>query len=175
MSRNPHEPTPETRKQVYSLAACGTRQCDIALLLGISEKTLRLYYRLELDEGEADLIAAVIGKLLEMINAGSRSHAFFYQKCWGGEKPHAKELAQQADVMAEREMREKEAREKKANEDFEYKTKGCNTAKCAEAVVQWIKYATAFNIPRNRDEWSEYLKKLLAQIEQAKREVENAG
>src|SRR5471030_1098450 len=70
MSRNPHEPTPETRKLVRTLAGVGQDQEDIAKQVGISAKTLRLYYREELDDGKAEANAAVIGKLYEIIRAG---------------------------------------------------------------------------------------------------------
>ncbi|GEP00506.1 hypothetical protein [Methylobacterium haplocladii] len=49
MSRAPHEPTAKTRGLVEGYAACGTPEADIAVIIGIDPKTLRKYYRDELD------------------------------------------------------------------------------------------------------------------------------
>ncbi len=67
MSRNPHVPTDETRKLVRQRAGVGTPQTDIAITVGCSEKTLRMYYREELDEGLQDANATVLAALVEKI------------------------------------------------------------------------------------------------------------
>ena len=84
MSRKAHEPTPELRQLARSLAARGLPQEDIAKLVGNSPKTLRAYYRAELDEGTADANAAVIGFLLESIRRGKVPAMIFFEKCRGG-------------------------------------------------------------------------------------------
>lgn len=49
MSCNPHEPTDTTRAEVSALASYGIPQDDIAAYLDIDAKTLRKWYRTELD------------------------------------------------------------------------------------------------------------------------------
>ena len=51
MSRQKYEPTPEERRQVLSMTGYGIQQTEIARLLDIDAKTLRLYFRDELDTG----------------------------------------------------------------------------------------------------------------------------
>lgn len=46
-----HEPNPRTRATVRGLAAYGIEQNDIARMVGVSDRTLRKYYREELDLG----------------------------------------------------------------------------------------------------------------------------
>jgi len=67
-------------------AGLGQRQDDIAAIVGCSEKTLRLYYRNELDEGLADANAAIISVLHSLMQAGNISAQIFYDKCRGGRR-----------------------------------------------------------------------------------------
>jgi len=91
MSRNPHEPTPESREQVRALAAVGLPQEDIATLIGCSEKTLRLYYRTELDEGLEEANAVILDTLFQLIDRGNTTAMIFYEKCKGGKRETIKE------------------------------------------------------------------------------------
>ena len=45
------KPTAEQRKMVHSMCGRGIPQADIAIVLGIDPKTLRLHFRRELDTG----------------------------------------------------------------------------------------------------------------------------
>ena len=65
-----HQPTEETRKQVKAAAGFGLRHEKIAILLGITDKTLRRRYRKELDEGSAQAQYNVAGKTYEMAMKG---------------------------------------------------------------------------------------------------------
>src|SRR4051812_134730 len=51
MGRPSHEPEAGHRKQVEALAGFGVPETDIARVIGIDPKTLRKYYRDELDCG----------------------------------------------------------------------------------------------------------------------------
>ena len=51
--QEPHEPTAESRKLVESTSGLGLPHEQIAILVGIDDKTLRKYYRAELDAGKA--------------------------------------------------------------------------------------------------------------------------
>ena len=84
MSRKPHEPTHQLRQQVRSLSGVGIPQEDISIIIGISEKTLRLHYRDELDEGGADANAAVVGFLRAAIDRGNVTAMIFFEKTCGG-------------------------------------------------------------------------------------------
>lgn len=49
--RPPHRPTPRNREAVMLLIGAGITEGAIAFTLGIDDKTLRKYYRAELDAG----------------------------------------------------------------------------------------------------------------------------
>jgi hypothetical protein len=64
--RRPHQPTDEQRRQVMTLAGLGIKQEEIAGLLRLAPKTLRLHYRHELDDGVTKANAAVAQSLYNM-------------------------------------------------------------------------------------------------------------
>jgi hypothetical protein len=79
MPRPKLTPTAEQRLQVKSLAAVGTPQQDIARKIGIrSEKTLRKYFRDELDLAATDANASVGGALYKKAMEGNTDA----QKFW---------------------------------------------------------------------------------------------
>lgn len=49
--RPPHEPTDETRRQVQMMTAFGNTQEEIAQIIGVTQPTLRVHYRTEIDTG----------------------------------------------------------------------------------------------------------------------------
>jgi len=51
MSRRAHQPDTSQRRQVETLAAYGIPETDISRVVNIDPKTLRKYYRAELDFG----------------------------------------------------------------------------------------------------------------------------
>ena len=59
MSRAEHEPSDKTRAEVSALYSFGIPQEDIAKYIGIDAKTLRKYYRAELDNSVTKANAAV--------------------------------------------------------------------------------------------------------------------
>jgi len=79
MPRPKLTPNEEQRQQVKTLAAVGTPQQDIARRIGIrSEKTLRKYFRDELDLAAMDANANVGGALYNKAMAGNTDA----QKFW---------------------------------------------------------------------------------------------
>ena len=60
---NAHEPTERSRAEVLALYTYGVPQEEVATYIGIDAKTLRKYYRAELDRAHAQAHAAV-GKFL---------------------------------------------------------------------------------------------------------------
>lgn len=66
LGRPPHEPTEANRKQVEQCAAIGLPHDQIAVLIGISEKTLRKYYDHELTHGTALANRKISGVLFDM-------------------------------------------------------------------------------------------------------------
>jgi hypothetical protein len=85
MSRMPHQPTPDLRQHVRSLAGVGVPQEDISKLIGCSEKTLRHHYREELDEGAEEANVAVVGFLMDAIDNSNVTAMIFFEKCRGGQ------------------------------------------------------------------------------------------
>lgn len=65
-----HVPTDITRAKVEAMSACGTPQTSIAAIIGIDDKTLRKYYRHELDYALDKANAAIGGKLYQRAMSG---------------------------------------------------------------------------------------------------------
>ncbi len=82
----PHQPTSEGRELVKLHAIVGTRQEVIAGLLGIDEKTLRKYYRKELDHSKAQANAVIGGALFNKAKAGDTAAQIFWMKTQAGWK-----------------------------------------------------------------------------------------
>jgi hypothetical protein len=61
MVRRAHKPDPAQRRQVKAMAAHGIPETDISAVFGVDPKTLRKYYRDELDLGETKANAQVAG------------------------------------------------------------------------------------------------------------------
>lgn len=81
-----HEPTPELRHIVQLHATIGTRQDDIAAVLGIDPKTLRLHYRDELDLATAKANAVIGGALFNKAKNGDTKAMIFWMKTRAGWK-----------------------------------------------------------------------------------------
>ena len=77
---NQHEPTPEQRHIVQLHATIGTPQDDIAKVIGIDPKTLRLHYRDELDLASAKANAVVGGALFNKAKGGDTTAMIFWMK-----------------------------------------------------------------------------------------------
>lgn len=80
MSRNPHKPTEETRKLVESTSGLGLPHEQIATLIGIDDKTLRKWYREELDLGKAKANAKVAQKLFQKATGGDTTSLIWWTK-----------------------------------------------------------------------------------------------
>jgi hypothetical protein len=63
--RKTHKPSPETAKQVLTMTGYGIRQEDIATVLDIHPKTLRVHYRRELDTGATEANVRVVQALFK--------------------------------------------------------------------------------------------------------------
>ena len=79
-----HEPTPETRLQVKTLASVGTPQEDIAKIIGITKNTLIKHYRKELDTAMVMANATIAQTLFKQAKDGNTSAAIFWLKCRAG-------------------------------------------------------------------------------------------
>jgi len=83
VGRPPHEPTPETRNLVKTLAGFGIPQKDIGTKLGIHDETLRFHYREELDTGAIEANSRVAQNLFKKAtgdNNNSVTAAIFWLK-----------------------------------------------------------------------------------------------
>lgn len=81
-----HAPTKGTRDTVSLHAMVGTRQEVIAGVLGIDPKTLRKYYRDELDFALAKANATIGGSLFNKAKNGDTSAQVFWLKTRAGFK-----------------------------------------------------------------------------------------
>jgi len=79
--RPPHNPTPETRAQVYALASFGARYSDIARLIGVSENTLDKHYSDELAKGAVERNAKVAGFLYHSASGRAIEDGASYSDC----------------------------------------------------------------------------------------------
>jgi len=86
MSRNPLEPSKESRQLVQLHATIGTPQAVIADILGIDGKTLTKYYRAELDQALARANASVGGALFNKATKGDTAAMIFWMKTRAGWK-----------------------------------------------------------------------------------------
>lgn len=82
--QEPHEPTKAQRDTVTLHAMVGTPQEDIARVLGIDAKTLRKYYRDELDLALAKANATIGGSLFNKAKSGDTSAQMFWLKTRAG-------------------------------------------------------------------------------------------
>ena len=91
MPRPKLQPTDEDRKMVRTMAAYGVDQGQIAVRIGIrSPKTLRKYYREELDHGAIEANMRVAQSLFKMATSGNHpAAAIFWLKSKAGWKDHA--------------------------------------------------------------------------------------
>lgn len=83
-TKPPHEPTKYTRDTVQMHALVGTPQEDIARVLGIDSKTLRKWYREELDTAKARANATIGGALFNKAKAGDTTAMIFWMKTQAG-------------------------------------------------------------------------------------------
>jgi hypothetical protein len=85
------QPTPDQRELVKKLAGWGLRQIYIASTLKIDPKTLRKYYRKELDEGLIQAKTSVLHSLFDMATSRRNSAAtIFWAKTRGDFTPKQK-------------------------------------------------------------------------------------
>jgi hypothetical protein len=72
MGRPSHTPDPIMRRQVEALAGYGVPEAEIAAMVAIDPKTLRKYYRHELDHGHAKANAKVAENLYRKATGDGR-------------------------------------------------------------------------------------------------------
>jgi len=78
--QEPHEPTDEKRKLVESTSGLGLPHEQIAILVGIDDKTLRKYYRTELDTGKAKANGQIAKTLFSKAVAGDTTSLIWWTK-----------------------------------------------------------------------------------------------
>lgn len=78
--QEPHVPTDALRQTVQMHAMVGTRQEIIADILKIDPKTLRKYYREELDQSTAKANATIGGALFNKAKNGDTAAQIFWMK-----------------------------------------------------------------------------------------------
>lgn len=83
-TKPPHEPTRATRELVQLHTMVGTRQETIASIIGIDPKTLRKYYREELDQSKAKANATIGGALFNKAKSGDTAAMIFWMKTQAG-------------------------------------------------------------------------------------------
>ena len=84
VGRRMFEPTDEQRKQVEAMSGYGVPQDDIATVLDIDPKTLRLHFRRELDLGSVRATAKVGESLYKQATGGNVAAAIFWMKARAG-------------------------------------------------------------------------------------------
>jgi hypothetical protein len=80
MGRRSHRPDAAQRRQVEAMAAYGIPSDDISRVVGVDPKTLRKYYRDELDLGETKANAQVAGFLFNSARTGNVTAQIFWLK-----------------------------------------------------------------------------------------------
>jgi HEAT repeat protein len=80
MPQEPHVPTDKTKAQAQQAAGLGLPHEQIGALLGISDKTLRKYYEMELALGRATASAQVAKTLFNKAIGGDTTAAIWWTK-----------------------------------------------------------------------------------------------
>lgn len=75
-----HEPTAENRKLVESTSGLGLPHEQIAILVGIDDKTLRKHYRQELDLGKAKANGQIAKTLFNKAMSGDTTSLIWWTK-----------------------------------------------------------------------------------------------
>lgn len=75
-----HKPTDDTRRLVESSSGLGLPHESIAVLVGIDDKTLRKYYRSELDMGKAKANGQIAKTLYSKAVAGDTTSLIWWTK-----------------------------------------------------------------------------------------------
>ena len=75
-----HQPTEEFKKLVESTSGLGLPHEQIAILVGIDDKTLRKYYRHELDAGKAKANSQIAKTLYSKAVAGDTTSLIWWTK-----------------------------------------------------------------------------------------------
>jgi len=75
-----HQPTEETKKLVESTSGLGLPHEQIAILVGIDDKTLRKYYRAELDLGKAKANGQIAKTLFSKATSGDTTALIWWTK-----------------------------------------------------------------------------------------------
>ena len=75
-----HKPTPEMQKLVESTSGLGLPHEQIAMRVGIDDKTLRKYYRQELDLGKAKANSQIAKTLYQKATAGDTTSLIWWTK-----------------------------------------------------------------------------------------------
>jgi hypothetical protein len=125
MPRPKLNPTDEQRAKVKTYAATGTPQKDIARLIGIkSPKTLRKYFREELDFAAPEANAAVAGFLFKKAKEGNVEAQKFWllhRAGWGKPSSNYPAVAPPPFVVACEEEEDNEEDKDKDKEKDSYK------------------------------------------------------
>jgi hypothetical protein len=84
MARKTFSVTDAMRERVRRLAGVGVPQDDIAAILDCDAKTLRKYFRIELNRGVAEANAAVASYLFAKVKEGNVTAQIFWMKTRAG-------------------------------------------------------------------------------------------
>lgn len=83
----PFEPTEDQRRTVRAMSGLGVPQPDIAIHIGIDPKTLRKWFREELDRGSIEATTKVAQSLFRMATEGNNvAAAIFWMKARAGRR-----------------------------------------------------------------------------------------
>ena len=80
IAQEPHRPTDKTRLLVEKSSGLGLPHESIACLVGIDDKTLRKYYRKELDMGKAKANGEIAKTLYSKATAGDTTALIWWTK-----------------------------------------------------------------------------------------------
>jgi len=80
IAQKAHKPTDESRRMVESTSGLGLPHEQIAILVGIDDKTLRKYYRHELDMGKAKANGQIAKTLFSKATGGDTTALIWWTK-----------------------------------------------------------------------------------------------
>lgn len=105
MSSPEHVPDEVSRAKVIGFSCAGFNQTQIADYLDIDEKTLRKYYRYEIDKAKMDKTMVLADSLYKDALLGDKDDRQFWLKCqgrWSYAKPPEDDKKSTTDTLLEK-------------------------------------------------------------------------
>jgi len=111
--RPEYQPTDKERAQVKALSGMGLTQEEIALVIGMSEPTLRKHFRMELDVGMLEANAKVAQSLFRQATSNEKPNvaaSIFWLKARAGWRENSGGVVERPELKGKKEQQQEDAK-----------------------------------------------------------------